>query len=513
MGAGIVVFFGLALVGYLLVAPLVAFVFAVRANRRNEDLLLRIHALEHRVAELSGHRGRAALTAAAESPRSTHGLEQSGLPRARSRPQRRRGPALDAERRCTARARRRGRRCTARARRGDRRRARPRSTRRPPARRPRSTRRPPARLLGSRIRPPPRPRRSRPRRSLQLRPRRPRRRVPGPAAPPEPRAPRPATLDASAFGAGSPAHREAQERPSIEERLGLTWLTRAGAATFLLGALFFFKYASDNAWIGPFGRVAIGAATGAALLAIAEVLHGRAQRRFVHTLIGLGLSVLIASVWASATLYELVPIPAAFAADTVLLLLGAGLALRHRGEAILILSLVAGFLNPVVLSTGQDRPLVLFGYLLLMTSVVHAIAARLGFRVAPWLAIAGHTALFWGWYARHFDASAAPAGGDADAAPWLDSPAQALPGPYFPLAARARPRVRRARRGAGHPARAVAAPRARHEPRPKRRAGRRGSDRRPPRRGARTRRRPASPRSCSRTRARPRCSSTRRARS
>ncbi|WP_437993650.1 DUF2339 domain-containing protein [Sorangium sp. So ce145] len=430
MGAGIVVFFGLALVAYLLVAPLVAFVFAVRANRRNEDLLLRIHALEHRVAELSGRRGRAALSAAAESPRSTHGLEQERIAQGALPPAAAAPPALDAEGAGAPPA---LDMATAGA---------------PPALDMAAAGAPPALDMATAGAPPEIAHPTAPAppgvastafaAAAAAAP--PSVAFPDPAAFPVPRAPRPAaTLDASAPGAGSAAHREVPERPSIEERLGLTWLTRAGATTFLLGALFFFKYASDNAWIGPFGRVAIGAATGAALLAIAEVLRGRAQRRFVHTLIGLGLSVLIASVWASAALYELVPIPAAFAADTALLLLGAGLALRHRGEAILILSLVAGFLNPVVLSTGQDRPLVLFGYLLLMTSVAHAVAARLGFRVAPWLAIAGHTALFWGWYATHFDASAAPAGGDPDAAPWLDSPAQALPGPYFPLAARAAP--------------------------------------------------------------------------
>ncbi len=407
MGAGIVVFFGLALAGYLLVAPLVAFVFAVRANRRNEDLLLRIHALEHRLAELSGQRGRAELTRAAQRPRSAQPLEPeqtaqdarmtpavapsaiaagaAGAPPAVDEAAAGAQPAIAFPDVAVAL-----------------------STAAPPALAPGEAGALPAVAF------------------------------PDTAAPREPRPA--ATLGESAAGTGSAARHGAQETPpTIEERLGLTWLTRAGAATFLLGALFFFKYASDNAWIGPLGRVAIGAATGAALLAAAEVLRGRAQRRFVHALIGLGLAVLIASVWASAVLYELIPIPAAFAADTVLLLLGAALALRHRGEAILILSLVAGFLNPVVLSTGQDRPLALFGYLLLVTSVVHAVAAKLGFRVAPWLALAGHTALFWGWYDRHFDASAPPDGGAPTAAPWLDQPAEALAGPYLPLAARAVP--------------------------------------------------------------------------
>ncbi|HTN82241.1 MAG TPA: DUF2339 domain-containing protein, partial [Sorangium sp.] len=463
MGAGILVFFGLAIAVYLLVAPLAAFVFAVRANRRNEDLLLRIHALEHRVAELSGQRDRAALAATAQSLRGASALgpgqaAQAGVtPLAVAPPAADAGtagafpavdagaagafpavevsaagapPAITAEEAgalaavdvsaagafpagdvgaagALAAAFAGAGAPPALAQPGEASDAVALSTAAPAA-------------LAGEIGAPPA------------------------VAPPDVAAPaerRPAgAVHEGAFGAGALSHRGAPERPSIEEQLGITWLTRAGAATFLLGALFFFKYASDNAWIGPTGRVAIGAATGAALLGVAEAIRGRTQRRFVHALIGLGLAVLIASVWAGAVLYELIPISAAFAAETALLLLGAALALRHRGEAILLLSLVAGFLNPVVLSTGQDRPLVLFGYLLLMTSVVHAVAAKLGFRVAPWLALAGHTALFSGWYDRYFDASAPPvAGAVPDAAPWLDQPAEALAGPYLPLAARAVP--------------------------------------------------------------------------
>ncbi|AUX21960.1 hypothetical protein SOCEGT47_024580 [Sorangium cellulosum] len=410
MGAGLLILAGVALVGYLLVAPLVAFVFAVRANRRNEDLLLRIHALEHRVAELSGQRGRAGLAAAqgarsasaaepgravasAAAPAAVAAASVASAPVAAAPP----AGAVDAADAAPTAA--------------------------PPAGAADAadaapTAAPPAGAADAADAAPT-------------------------AAPPTvdaAAAPRPAAArPGRALGEGAPARQGAAARASIEERLGLTWLTRAGVATFLLGALFFFKYAADNAWIGPTGRVALGAATGAALLATAEAIRGRTRRRFVHALTGLGLAVLTASVWASAVLYELAPIPAASAANAALLLLGAALALRHRGEAILILTLVAGFLNPVVLSTGQDRPLLLFGYLLLMTSVVHAVSAKLGFRVAPWLALAGHAALFSGWYVRHFDASPALADLAPGAPPWLDRPAGALPDRYLPLAARAVP--------------------------------------------------------------------------
>lgn len=376
MGEAVLVLFGLALAGYLLVAPIVAFSFAVRAHRKNDDLLARIRHLERRVAELSAHRRHEPLPTPllrATAPTAPAADEPTPAPV---------GAAIEGV---------------------------------PPAAPPHAAPMPAPRAVIATAAS------GAPAASSASSPALPE--IPstgtGPALrvePPAPAAPLPAT-----------------DGPSIEERLGLTWLTRAGAAAFLIGALFFFKYAADNQWIGPTGRVAIGAATGTLLLVAAEVARRRTRRRFVHALLGIGLATLFVSVWASAALYELTPTSVAFVADTVLLLLGAALAFRHRAEAILVLVLVAGFLNPVVLSTGQDRPLALFGYLLLITSVVQAVSGRLDFRVAPWLAIAGNAALFCGWYGRYFDAS------DRRGSPWLDQPPETLVGPYLSLASRAVP--------------------------------------------------------------------------
>lgn len=271
--------------------------------------------------------------------------------------------------------------------------------------------------------------------------------------PPEP-APAPAPIAAAApvappaisppvaspvfSAAPAPAPRSAPpSRPdspaSLEEQLGLTWLTRIGAAAFVLGALFFFKYAVDSAWIGPAGRVAVGGLVGAALLVAAEVTAARSKASFVQSLTGVGLAVLFAATWASSALYGLVSVTTAFVVSAVWLLLGAGLAYRRRGEAILVLTLVAALLNPVVLSTGQDRPLALFGYLLLITTVVLAVATELGFRFVPWLAVLGTTALFGGWYDRHFDIS------DRRGNPYLDVAPESLVGAYLELHTRVVP--------------------------------------------------------------------------
>jgi hypothetical protein len=182
------------------------------------------------------------------------------------------------------------------------------------------------------------------------------------------------------------------------------WFTRAGAATFLLGAAWFFKFAVDNDWIGPNGRIALGALTGAALLGLGEARRERLRALYVHALLGTGLAVLFVSAYASHALYQLAPAPAAFAAAAVVALLGGALALRHRGELVLAVALVGGLLAPVLLSTGEDRPGALFAWVLLLGGATLWASVREGFAAVPALAVAGAGLLYGGWYLRFFDA-------------------------------------------------------------------------------------------------------------
>ncbi|PKN43926.1 MAG: hypothetical protein CVU63_11725, partial [Deltaproteobacteria bacterium HGW-Deltaproteobacteria-20] len=220
---------------------------------------------------------------------------------------------------------------------------------------------------------------------------------------------------------------------SLEERIGLTWLTRVGAGVFILGAAFFLKYAVDNEWIGPMGRVAIGAALGLALLGFAEQQRPRSKPQFVHALTGVGLAVLLVTAYASFAFYALVPVTAAFGAVTLLSLLGGALAVRHRTQLILIIALLAAFANPILLSTGQDRPLALFSYLFVMTAAAIAACLRAGFGPTIWLAVLGVAGLWAGWYVRFFDVHAPPT------YPYADLPPEQLTGAYFSLASRVVP--------------------------------------------------------------------------
>ena len=204
----------------------------------------------------------------------------------------------------------------------------------------------------------------------------------------------------------------APQKATLEERIALVWFTRIGAIALLLGVAYFYKYAVDNDWIGPLGRVALGVIAGAGVLAVAEIIRARSSAIFVNVLVGVGLALLYISAYASHGLYHLTSVPVAFACVAAVTLLGGALAIHHKGEPILIFALVTGFLSPALLSTGEDRPLALFGYLLVLTTLAQVVALRMSFRWASWTGVAGAVLVFLGWYGKFFDTHAPYADGE-----------------------------------------------------------------------------------------------------
>jgi uncharacterized membrane protein len=217
---------------------------------------------------------------------------------------------------------------------------------------------------------------------------------------------------------------------SLEEKIALVWFTRIGAFAVLAGAAYFFKYAVDNDWIGPTGRVALGALAGLAAIAAGEALRPRTRALWVNAVQGAGIALLYLAAFAGAALYRLFPLPAAFAAVAVVALAGGALAVRGRSELVLALALAGGLLAPAILSTGEDRPGALLGWLLALCVPAIVVSARLRFLVVPWLAFAGTAAFFGAWYDRFFADWPPPNVLDPNL------PAAAQAGPYHALAPR-----------------------------------------------------------------------------
>ncbi len=248
---------------------------------------------------------------------------------------------------------------------------------------------------------------------------------PSAAAPPPPSAPPPRPTKPPP---------PAEPPPRFEERLGF-WLTRAGVVLVLLFALYAFKYVVDNDWVGPAGRVMIGATVGLGLIGSAEMLKRRTRQGYAHAIVGVGLACLYISAYASSAFYHLLSTELAFAATAAIVLFGAALAWHHRGEAILVLALLATFLSPILLSTGEDRPLALFSYLFVMSAAMVFIAVRLEMVRALFVAVLGVGIVFAGWYEKFFEVFDLRGQGN------FDRPEVELLGAYFDLAKRIVPVV------------------------------------------------------------------------
>ena len=193
----------------------------------------------------------------------------------------------------------------------------------------------------------------------------------------------------------------------LETNIGLTWINRIAAVTLILAAAFFFKYAVDNQWIGETGRIVLGVIAGFAALGCGEFAWRRDHQVYAQGVTALGVSVLYLSFFAAFAFYHLPSVPqsAAFALMALTCAMGGMLAMRYDAGAISVLALLGGYMTPVLLSTDEDRPWVLFSYVLLLDIGALAVGRARQWRYLAPLAMAGTAILHMAWFGAHFDAS------------------------------------------------------------------------------------------------------------
>ncbi|MCE5264067.1 MAG: DUF2339 domain-containing protein [Deltaproteobacteria bacterium] len=190
---------------------------------------------------------------------------------------------------------------------------------------------------------------------------------------------------------------------SLESAIGTRWIGRIGVIAILFGVAFFLKYSFDNRLIGETGRVMLGIFWGAAFIGIGEYLQKkRNMGLYGQMLSGGGLAVLYLALYAGFALYHLIPAPLASVGMLAVTTTGMTLSIRYSTYSLAAIALLGGFLTPVMLSTGQNQPLTLFGYVLLLDA---GTLLLLRFRRWPTLAAAslfGTVLLYAGWHSEFF---------------------------------------------------------------------------------------------------------------
>jgi uncharacterized membrane protein len=191
-----------------------------------------------------------------------------------------------------------------------------------------------------------------------------------PAAPP----PRPRATGPTPLELGMRALRRWFSEGNVPVKVGMLVLF-AGVAALL-------KHASDQGWVSFPIELRLAGIAAAAGGALAFGWRQRSARRgFALALQGGAIGVLLLVVFAAFKLYPLLPAGAAFGLS-VLLVAGTGvLAVRQNALALAVLGLLAGFLAPLWLSTGQGSHVALFGYYAVLNAGIFAIAWWRAWRV------------------------------------------------------------------------------------------------------------------------------------
>jgi len=188
-------------------------------------------------------------------------------------------------------------------------------------------------------------------------------------------------------------------------------MNRIAVFTLLLGAAFLFKYGVDNDWFGPATRVAMGIAAAAISLLAGDRVWRRGQTVFAQGIIGLGLALLYLSIYAAAVLYQLVPSSLAFVAMSAVTGGAMGLAVLYNSQAIAVLALAGGYLTPPALSTGEDHPWILFGYVFLLNLPSLLLARMRQWKALEPIAAAATILLYGAWFNQWFSVANRPEGG------------------------------------------------------------------------------------------------------
>src|SRR5579871_1885660 len=164
----------------------------------------------------------------------------------------------------------------------------------------------------------------------------------------------------------APARPQAQPEIDLESRIGSHWLNRIGIAAVLIGISYFLKFAFENNWIGPAGRVAIGIAAGIAVILWSERFRLKGYKAFSYSLKAVGFGTLYLSLWAAFQRYSLIPSTVAFFMMLLVTASAAAMAVAQDAEILAAFALTGGFATPFLVSTGENREIALFSYVAIL---------------------------------------------------------------------------------------------------------------------------------------------------
>ncbi len=187
-----------------------------------------------------------------------------------------------------------------------------------------------------------------------------------------------------------------QEEGGLERWLGVRGAAAAGAIILAIAGAYFFEYSIEHGLIGPAARVALGVLVGLGCLGLSEWKREE-YAALTSWLAGAGIAILYTASWASHAIYDLVPSWGAGLLMIAVTAACAAISSRRDSLPTAVLGLMGGFITPLALSTGEDRPVPLFSYLLLLDVGLLWLSYRRRWPSLAWLSLIGTAVYQLGW--------------------------------------------------------------------------------------------------------------------
>ncbi len=157
-------------------------------------------------------------------------------------------------------------------------------------------------------------------------------------------------------------------------------VNKIGIAILVLAIGFFVKYAIDNDWIGPVGRVGIGIVCGGILIGIAHRLRN-SYKAFSSVLVGGGIAVLYFTITLAYHQFHLFNQTTSFIIMIVITGFAVVLSLLYDKQELAIIALIGGLSSPFMVSSGHANYQALFAYLVILNVGLLVIAYYKSWRI------------------------------------------------------------------------------------------------------------------------------------
>jgi uncharacterized membrane protein len=217
-------------------------------------------------------------------------------------------------------------------------------------------------------------------------PRSPERPSPPPAPPPRPPRPAPPPPSPPAF--------------DWEGLLGLKGAAWLGGVALVIAAIFLAKMAYDRGYFTPELRMASMLGAGIGGLVWAELSLRKGYATTANAVSGAAIAILYIALYAGHALWHLLATAPTFVMMILVTIVAGLVAIRYDAVLTAVLGLLGGFATPVLLSTGEDRPVSLFSYILLLNFGLLAVAVKRGWHGLVLLGLLGTFAIEVGWFGK-----------------------------------------------------------------------------------------------------------------